>query len=63
MFPFLILIEPFGVYVMSARQFAEHPPQNNSRSRWQEVQAGSAAQAMGMGWQIRNAPMWDARLP
>lgn len=53
MFDFMILIEPWAVYVMTARRFAEAPPQNRDRERWQEVKAGSAGQAMGMGWQIR----------
>lgn len=55
LFPFRILIEPYGVYVMTERAFTERPPRNASRDRWQQVNAGSAAQAMGMGWQIRNA--------
>jgi len=56
MFSFHILVTPYGIY---ARTPSEHERAKrrpfHELERWQEVQAGSRGQAMGIGWQLRNA--------
>lgn len=64
MFPFFILTESFAVYARTEREFLDAGGDRNLwGERWQKINAGSRAQAMGMGWQLRNVPMWQGRKP
>lgn len=60
MHTFHILTESFAVYVKTPDELRRVI---EGRDRWTEIQAGSRSQAMGMGWQLRNVPMWQGRKP
>lgn len=64
MFPFFILTESFAVYVRTADEFKRAGGHRERwGERWTQLNAGSRSQAMGMGWQLRNVPMWQGRKP
>lgn len=59
---FFILITSYAIYALTEREYRERKSKRDD-TRWQMLQAGSRAQAMGMGWQIRNAPLWKSSAP
>ena len=65
MYNFFILIESYGITAVTESEFREKSKRISEREakRWQMLSAGSRGQAMGMGWQIRNSPLWKSSAP
>jgi len=60
---YFIHIQSWAVYALTENEYRERPNNERDADRWQMLQAGSRGQAMGMGWQMRNSPLWKSSAP
>jgi hypothetical protein len=59
---FYIRIESYAIYALTEREYSSRSNHRDD-TRWQMLSAGSRGQAMGMGWQLRNSPLWRSSAP